>query len=186
MTTDPVAIYEFKILKDVVVESLSEIRYAGITGSCLVSHRNSDIDIVAVVEQDLNPTLFHPFEKVSILAFDLSWLSYKKHMERPVGLVPSVLFKSLSLSLPLIGIVSSLPLPPIRVCRADWVNVAIKKSRFRGIDRKNYLVALLFEELLRVSPNLDEYELDNVSMARTLGLEGIANELEAIYANREK
>jgi hypothetical protein len=60
----------------------------------------------------------------------------------------------------------------------------IKKSRFKDVDRKNYLVALLFEKLLKVSPDLDKYEFDNVSMARNLGLEWIAEELEGIYAGQ--
>jgi hypothetical protein len=126
-------VLELESLAELVLEELSEVRYAGINGSCLVSNRNSDIDIIAVVEYELAPVLFHPRDKVSILAFDSSWLSYRKHEEHPVGLVPSVLFKSIILSQPLIGSTDSLSLPPIRVCKADWVNLRLKNHVLRTL-----------------------------------------------------
>ena len=152
----------------------------GIVGSYL-ANRNSDIDIIAVVRNELPPTLFHLPEKISVLAFDVSWLNYETHEARPMGLVPSILFKTLQLSKPLLGDKSYIAIPKIEVCRADWINVRVKKNRFNGRDRKNYLVALIFEKLLETSPDLSMYEFDNVAMAKKLGLIDISEELIDIY-----
>jgi len=58
--------------------------------------------------------------------------------------------------------------------------VEIKRKRYEGRDRKNYLVALVFEELLKRSIDLSEFEFDNVRLAKKLGLEEVARELEEL------
>lgn len=172
-------------IKHVVLDSLPDTIYAGITGSFFALNRATDIDIVAVVDDEFEPLLLHPERGISILAFDTSWLTYKKHEEKPFGIVPSILFKSIALSMPLIGSKGPLRLSPIRVCRADWMNLKIKKARFEGVDRKNHLVALVFEKLLEESPDLDKFSFDNIMMAKSLGLAQIAEELESIYSRRK-
>ena len=69
----------------------------------------------------------------------------------PTGLVPSILFKSIQLSLPVYGDKEVIlkRLPEIRVREVDFTNVEIKKKRYEQRDRKNYLVALIFEKLLK-------------------------------------
>jgi len=106
----------------------------------------------------------------------------EKHEEMPTGLVPSILFKSIRLSLPVYGDKNEIlkRLPEIRVREADFMNVAIKKKRYEQRDRKNYLVALIFEELLK-SGSIDEFEFDGVRLARKIGLKEIAEELENLY-----
>lgn len=56
----------------------------------------------------------------------------------------------------------------------------IKRKRYERRDRKNYLVALVFEELLKRSIDLSEFEFDNVRLAKKLGLEEVARELEEL------
>ena len=111
---------------------------------------------------------------------DREWLTYKKHEEMPTGLVPSILFKSISL--PVFGDKEEIlkRLPEIRVREVDFTNVEIKKKRYEQRDRKNYLVALIFEKLLK-SGSIDEFEFDGVGLARKIGLKEIAEELENLY-----
>ncbi len=71
-------------------------------------------------------------------------------------------------------------LPEIRVREADFTNVEIKKKRYEQRDRKNYLVALIFEKLLK-SGSIGEFEFDRVQVAKKLGLKEIAVELEDLY-----
>ena len=71
-------------------------------------------------------------------------------------------------------------LPQIRVREEDFINVEIKRKRYERRDRKNYLVALVFEELLKCSVDLGEFEFDNVRLAKKLGLEELARELEEL------
>jgi hypothetical protein len=159
----------------------TEIIYAGMVGSSLVTQRNRDIDVVAVTSTTPNnPSLIH-LQHVSLLAFTKDWLNYEKHLETPTGLVPSILFKSLELSEPLIGDKNNLDIPIIQACKPDWINVKIKKKRYENRDKKNYIVALLFEKLLAASPDLLQYSFDNIEMANTLGEKQIANDLTKIY-----
>jgi len=71
-------------------------------------------------------------------------------------------------------------LPKIRAGEEDFINVEIKKKRYERRDRKNYLVALVFEELLKCSVDLGEFEFDNVRLAKKLGLEELTRELEEL------
>lgn len=158
-----------------------DIVYAGIVGSSLVTLRNQDIDVVVVTSTTpKNPSLIH-IQGVSLLAFTRDWLNYEKHQEKPTGLVPSILFKSLELSEPLIGDKNDLDIPIIQVCKPDWINVEIKKKRYENRDKKNYVVALLFEKLLAASPDLLKYSFDNIETANNLGEKQIANDLLKIY-----
>ena len=105
----------------------TEIIYAGIVGSALITLRNRDIDIIVVTSTiPENPSLIH-LQRASLLAFSKDWLKYEKHLEKPTGLVPSILFKSLELSEPLIGNKNDLDISMIKVCKADWINIEIKK-----------------------------------------------------------
>ncbi len=168
-------------IRKIIDEELgADLLYAGVVGSSLVN-RHTDVDVIAIVRDELPPSLLHLPEKISVLALDVSWLNYESHEIMPTGLVPGVLFKALLLSKPIAGDKNSLRLPKIKVCRADWINVRIKKSRFERRNRKNYLVALIFAKLLETSHDLSMYEFDNVEMAKKLGLHGISKELEEIY-----
>jgi hypothetical protein len=159
----------------------TEILYAGIVGSVLVMKRDRDIDVIVVTKiTPKEPSLIH-LQRVSILAFSKDWLKYNKHLEKPTGLVPSILFKALELSEPLIGKKSDLGLPIIHACEPDWVNIEIKKERYKNRDRKNYLVALLFEKLLAISSDLSKYSFDNVEMAKSIGEKQIASDLLKFY-----
>ncbi len=85
----------FQEIRKVIGEKFKgDMLYAGVVGSCLVERR-SDVDIIVIVRKELHPTLFHFPENISALAFDVSWLDYKKHEAQPIGLVPSILFKAL-------------------------------------------------------------------------------------------
>jgi hypothetical protein len=95
------------------------------------------------------------------------------------------LFKSLELSEPLFGNKKDLDTPKIQVCKPDWVNLEIKKDRYKNRDKKNYLVALLFEKLLAASPDLSKYTFDNIEMANNLGETRLANDLIKIYNKLE-
>ncbi len=173
-------------LEDSILEVCREegwynILYAGIVGSAVTTQRRTDIDVIVITsDTPKNPCIFHAGNK-SLLVLNLSWLSYDIHLERPTGLVPSVLFKSIELSQPIIGSKDKINLPRIIACMADWINVEIKKKRYKKIDRKNYLVALIFDRLLRVSPDLSSYNFDNIEMARNVGIIEVAKELERIY-----
>ena len=92
------------------------------------------------------------------------------------------IFKSIQHSLPVFGDKDEIlkKLPEIRVREADFTNVEIKKKRYEQRDRKNYLVALIFEKLLK-SGSIGEFEFDRVQVAKKLGLKEIAVELEDLY-----
>lgn len=167
-------------IRDIIRGKAEEIVYAGITGSSLSTKKAGDVDVVAVLRKQDNPALTHPAPSVSLLAFDTTWLTYEKHLENPVGLVPSILFKSIKLSLPVAGRKENLKMPKIRACNADWINLEIKKARYRNNNRKNYLVALVFEKLLSDSPTIDKYCFNNALMAEKLGLKEIAEELRQL------
>lgn len=159
----------------------AEIIYAGIVGSVLVTLRSRDIDVIVVTSSTPeDPSLIH-LQRISLLAFSKDWLKYEKHLEKPSGLVPSILFKSLELSEPLFGNKKDFDIPKIRVCKPDWINLEIKKNRYKNRDKKNYLVALLFEKLLATSPDLSKYMFNNVDMANNLGEKLLANDLLKIY-----
>ncbi|MFH1100618.1 MAG: hypothetical protein V1726_01080 [Methanobacteriota archaeon] len=158
-----------------------EIIYAGMVGSVLVTQRNRDIDVIVVTSiAPENPSIIH-LQRVSVLAFSNTWLQYEKHLEKPTGLIPSILFKSLELSEPIIGDKKNLDIPTIRVCKSDWINVEIKKKRYENHDTKNYIIALLFEKLLLAAPDLSKYSFDNIEMANNLGEKQITNNLLKIY-----
>ncbi|MHC1623319.1 MAG: hypothetical protein ACXQTR_01860 [Candidatus Methanospirareceae archaeon] len=165
-----------------VIQNLPfDVLYAGVVGSSVV-REGRDGDVIAISEDDEAPMLFHEGE-ISVLLIGKEWLSYERHVETPTGLVPSILFKSIQFSVPIFGdkdVILKM-LPEIRVREVDFMNVEIKKRRYERRDRRNYLVALIFEELLRCSENLSEFEFDNVRLAKKLGLKGIAEELERIY-----
>ena len=162
-----------------------EIIYAGIVGSALVTLRNRDIDVIVVTSRTpKNPSMIH-LQRISLLAFSKDWLKYEKHLEKPTGLVPSILFKSLELSGQLFGNKKDLNIPKIHVVKPDWINLEIKKDRYKNRDKKNYLVALLFEKLLAVSPDLSKYTFDNIEMANNLGETRFANDLIKIYNKLE-
>jgi hypothetical protein len=159
--------------------------YAGMVGSALATLRSRDIDVIVVTSlTPENPSLIH-LQRISLLAFSKDWLKYEKHWEKPTGLVPSILFKSLELSLPLIGNKNDLDIPKIQVRETDRINLEIKKNRYENRDMKNYLVALIFEKLLATSPDLSEYTFDNIQMANNLGEKQLANDLLKIY-NKEQ
>ena len=164
-----------------VIQALHpEILYAGVVGSSLV-RKGRDIDVVAISKGSDEPSLFHR-GNVSVLLLGKDWLTYQKHRKLPTGLIPSILFKSIQLSLPVWGDKDKVlrMLPQIRVGEEDFINVEIKKKRYERRDRKNYLVALVFEELLKCSVDLSEFEFDNMRLAKKLGLEEVARELEGL------
>ncbi|MCK4348646.1 MAG: hypothetical protein KAW47_08515 [Thermoplasmatales archaeon] len=161
------------------------ILYAGIVGSALATQRKNDIDIVVITDcHPKMPCMFHN-GNISLLVLSESWLHYSKHREEPTGLVPSVLFKSIELSQPVIGCKDYVTLPTILACDADWININIKKERYEKIDRKNYLIALLFDRLLQISPDALLYDFDNIRMAKNIGAPDIANALYDIYTKKE-
>jgi hypothetical protein len=166
-------------IKRVVQDLPVKILYAGIVGSSVV-REGRDVDVVAISEGDEKPALFHE-GSISVLLLGKEWLTYDKHKGIPTGLVPSVLFKSIQLSLPIFGYKDRIleMLPEIRIREVDFTNIEIKKRRYERIDRKNYLVALVFEELLRKG-DIKEYEFDCIKLAKKLGLKEIAEELMAI------
>ena len=155
--------------------------YAGMVGSALATLRSRDIDVIIVTSMTpKNPSMIH-LQRISLLVFSKDWLRYEKHLEKPSGLVPSILFKSLELSKPLFGNKKDLDIPKIQVCKPDWINLEIKKARYKNRDKKNYLVALLFEKLLATSPDLSKYTFNNIDMANNLGEKQLANDLLKIY-----
>lgn len=157
------------------------VLYAGMVGSALATLRNRDIDVIVVTSSTPeDPSLIH-LQRISLLAFSKDWLRYEKHLEKPTGLVPSILFKSLELSEPLFGNKKNLDIPKIQVCKPDWINLEIKKDRYKNRDMKNYLVALLFQKLLVTSPDLSKYTFNNIDMANNLGEKQLANDLLKIY-----
>ena len=162
-----------------------KIVYSGIVGSAVITKRETDIDVVVLLDGTLleTPYLVH-VDSTSFLFLDRSWLTYKKHIEHPTGLVPSVLFKAILLSQPVIGKISGIYLPKITASPADWININVKKTRYQHTDKKNYVVALLFERLLHDSPDLSLYNFDNVEMARTLGANDLADKLIKIYSDK--
>lgn len=171
-------------IKRIIQNLPFEVLYAGVVGSSVV-REGRDVDIVAISEEDVKPMLFHE-GKISVLLLGREWLSYEKHEEMPTGLVPSILFKSIQMSVPVLGEKNEILriLPRISVKEADFVNVEIKKRRYEGRERKNYLVAIVFEELLKRSEDLREFEFDNVRLARNLGLKEIAEELQRLNQDR--
>lgn len=157
------------------------ILYAGIVGSAVVTQRYKDIDVLVITTQTPdNPSVYHR-DCVSLLVFNIEWLNYEKHLKIPTGLVPSILFKSIELSKPIIGNKDAIEIPTIKVCKADWINVKIKKKRYENVDRKNFLVALLFERLLKFSPDLSHYSFNNIEIGKTIGAADIMKELIKIY-----
>jgi len=166
-----------KNLKEIIVENIDNVVYAGVVGSSLCRSDAGDTDVKVIVDSGLPPTLMSLDENTSALACDTGWLTCGKHVERPVGLIPSIFFKSIELSLPVIGDKNSLRIPEIKACDIDYINLEIKKTRFIHSDRKNYLVALVFEQLLKTHPNLRGYHFDSISLAKELGLSHIADEL---------
>jgi hypothetical protein len=164
-------------IKGVLQDLPFKILYTGVVGSSVV-REGRDVDVVAISEGDERPMLYHE-GRISVLLLGKGWLSYEKHEEMPTGLVPSMLFKSIQLSLPVYGDKERIfrLLPEIRIRKEDFENVEIKESRYKRRDRKNYLVALIFEELLKRG-DIDKFEFDSVKLARELGLEEIAEELE--------
>mgnify|MGYP000223938372 CR=1 FL=1 len=171
-------------VKHIIQNLPFEVLYAGVVGSSVV-REGRDVDIVAISEEDVEPMLFHE-GKISVLLLGREWLSYEKHEEMPTGLVPSILFKSIQMSVPVLGEKNEILriLPRISVKEVDFVNVEIKKRRYEGRERKNYLVAIVFEELLKRSEDLREFEFDNVRLARNLGLKEIAEELQRLNQDR--
>lgn len=167
-------------IKRVVWNLPFDILYAGVVGSSAV-REGRDVDVVVIADREEKPMLFHE-GRISVLTLGREWLTYKKHEEMPTGLVPSILFKSIQLSLPVYGDKDEIlkKLPEIRVREADFTNVEIKKKRYEQRDRKNYLVALIFEKLLK-SGSIGEFEFDGVRLARKIGLKEIAEELENLY-----
>ena len=104
------------------------ILYAGVVGSSVVTQRNKDIDVLVITTQmPDNPSVYHQ-DCISLLVLNIGWLNYDKHFKNPTGLVPSILFKSIELSKPIIGDKVAIEIPMIKVCRADWINVKIKKK----------------------------------------------------------
>ena len=167
-------------IKRIILDLPIDILYAGVVGSSVV-REGKDVDVVVIAERDEKPMLFHE-GRISVLTLGREWLTYKKHEEMPTGLVPSILFKSIQLSLPVYGDKDEIlkQLPEIRVREADFTNVEIKKKRYEQRDRKNYLVALIFEKLLK-SGSIGEFEFDGVRLARKIGLKEIAEELKNLY-----
>jgi len=160
------------------------ILYAGVVGSAVVTQRNKDIDVLVITTQTPDdPSIYHQ-DCVSLLVLNAGWLNYDKHSEKPTGLVPSILFKSIELSKPIIGNKDVIEIPMIKVCTADWINVKIKKKRYENVDRKNFLVALLFERLLKFSPDLSHYSFNNIEMGKNIGSTDIVRELIRIYDER--
>ena len=160
------------------------ILYAGVVGSAVVTQRNKDIDVLVITTQTPDaPSVYHQ-DCVSLLVLNTGWLNYDKHSEKPTGLVPSILFKSIELSKPIIGNKDVIEIPMIKVCKADWINVKIKKKRYENVDRKNFLVALLFEKLLKFSPDLSRYSFNNIEMGKNIGSTDIVRELIRIYDER--
>jgi len=173
------------VLKTCRNEDWHKILYAGIVGSAVITNRKSDVDVICITSNTPEmPCTFHT-RNISLLVLTVSWLNYDKHFKQPTGLVPSVLFKSIELSQKIIGAKDKINLPKIAACRADWVNIKIKKKRYEKIDRKNYLIALLFERLLKVSPDLSSYNFDNIEMARKIGADEVVKELTAFYRRDE-
>ena len=161
-----------------------EVIYAGLVGSAVVTNRNTDTDVIVLLTDTPEaPCLVHE-TGFSLLCLNTSWLCYKKHLVTPVGLVPSILFSSITLSQPILGNKENISLPKIKVCKADEINIAIKKNRYEKTNRKNYIVAQLFERLLKISPDLSLYSFDNVKMAKTIGANELAEELMSIYKEK--
>jgi len=167
-------------IKRIIQNLPFEVLYAGVVGSSVV-REGRDVDIIAISKEDVKPMLFHE-GKISVLLLGREWLSYKKHEEMSTGLVPSILFKSIQMSVPILGEKNEILriLPRISVKEADFVNVEIKKRRYERREKKNYLVAIVFEELLKHSKDLHEFEFDHVRLARNLGLKEIAEELQRL------
>jgi len=119
-------------IKRIIQNLPFEVLYAGVVGSSVV-REGRDVDIVAISEEDVKPMLFHE-GKISVLLLGREWLSYEKHGEMPTGLVPSILFKSIQMSVPVLGEKNEILriLPRISVKEADFVNVEIKKRRYEG------------------------------------------------------
>ena len=46
------------------------------------------------------------------------------------------------MSVPIAGGKSSLCIPKICVCKADFINAEIKRERYKGRDRKNYCICI--------------------------------------------
>jgi len=154
-----------------------DIVYAGIVGSSLITSKAHDIDIIVITTKiPEDPSLIHQ-HPYSFLVMNRTWLTYEKHNKQPVGLIPSILFKSLQLSKPVIGNIKDLAIPTITVNKTDWINLQMKKDRYRKTDKKNYLVALLFEHLLRLSPDLSMYSFDKYQMGENIGANELVNEL---------
>ena len=118
---------------------------------------------------------------ISYLFLNKDWLKYDIHQKNPTGLVPSVLFKSIDMSITLIGKKSAINHDSIKACKADYLNVKIKKERYKDTNYKNYLVSIIFEKLLEKSPDLSLYSFDNIEMSKRVGLKNISYELEKYY-----
>ncbi len=170
-----------KILQICSSHKWGGIIYAGIVGSSIIDRKYSDIDLMIITKGHPDYPCLIKENNVSFLVFNKNWLKYDIHLKNPTGLVPSVLFKSFDKSTPLIGKKSAVDHDVIKVCKPDYVNVRIKKKRYKNADHKNYLVALIFEKLLEKSPDLSIYSFDNIEMAKRLGLKKISYELEKYY-----
>ena len=158
-----------------------KIIFAGIVGSSNIGRKNCDTDLIIITEVNPNYPCLIKENNISHLVLNKNWLKYEIHLKNPTGLVPSILFKSLDKSISIIGNKSDIKKNFIKACKADFINIKIKKERYKNIDYKNYLVSIIFEELLRKSPDLKLYSFDNIKMAEKLGLEDICKELKRIY-----
>jgi len=172
------------VLKEFLLSEIDGILYAGLVGSHTCRSDAEDIDVTVIVDYDLPPTIRRLDENVSALILGRNWLTYKKHAENPTGLVPSILFKSIKLSKPIIGNKDAVKVPRIKASDADYINIEVKKRKYADRDRKNYLVAIMFEKLLTASPTLDKYHFDNIRLAKELRLPKIAQELNRIHKLR--
>ncbi len=170
-----------KILQICKSYEYNDIIYAGLVGSNVIDRKNSDIDLIIITSKHPDCPCLIKESNISYLFLNESWLKYDIHLKKPKGLVPSILFKSLDQSIPLIGKKSAIDHDVIKVCRADFINVKIKKERYKDTDHKNYLVSLIFEKLLEKSTDLSIYSFDNVEMAKRLGLNKISRELKEYY-----
>ena len=173
-----------KILQICKSYKWGDVIFAGIVGSSVINRKNSDIDLMIITKDYPDRPCLIKENNVSYLVFNKNWLKYDIHLKNPTGLVPSVLFKSFDKSIQLIGKKSAVDHDVIKVCKADHINVRIKKKRYKNTDHKNYLVALIFEKLLEKSFDLSVYSFDNIEMAKRLGLNKISRELKEYYSSK--
>jgi len=155
-----------------------DMTYAGLTGSRCATERDSDWDVLVCINDELADPLLEHEGNVSFLILDKNWLKYKTHEEKPTGLIPSILFKSIELSKPLFG--EKPKTDEIKVCPIDFFNCGVKRERFKLIDKKERLVAQILYELLKQN-RIDDYCFDNIKLAEKLSLSKIAVELKQQY-----